>query len=129
MKYSERKISQCILPLRNSIFNFSLKVVKKLLSVIFKFNMVSVWHLPSRTVFYRFYDVICRHHIVSGTREELKLIYFFLLKRCYLLERKRLHRFKSQLLNSPNFQPGQLLSSCLGIDLNLSLSLKQLSCL
>ena len=26
-------------------------------------------------VFYRFYDVICSHHIVSGTRVELNRIY------------------------------------------------------
>ena len=68
--------------------------------------------------FYRFYDVICNH------RESVVL-----LKRCYLLEKKRLHRFiKPQLLNFPNFQPSQLLSSCLGFKLNTSLSPWQLGC-
>ena len=57
-------------------YDFSLKVAKKLLSVIFKFNMISASHFPLRAVFYRFYDVICRHRIVIGTKVELKWIYF-----------------------------------------------------
>ena len=74
--------------------------------------MISVQYLPLRAFFYRFYDVICRHGVSIA-----------LLKRCYLLEKKRLHRFiKPQLLNFPNFKTGQLLSNCLGFDLNLSLS-------
>ena len=60
--------------------------------------MISAQYLPLRAVFYRFYDVICRHC------ESVVL-----LKRCYLLEKKKLHRFvKSQLLNFPNFQHAQL---------------------
>ena len=38
-----------------------LKVAKKLLSIIFKFSMISAQYLPLKAVFYRFYDVICRH--------------------------------------------------------------------
>ena len=56
----------------NSIFHFRLscldknydlclKVSKKLLSIIFKFSMISVQYLPLRAIFYQFYDVICRH--------------------------------------------------------------------
>ena len=45
-----------------------------------------------------------------------------LLKHCYLLDKERRHRFiKPQLLNFPNFQPSQMLSSCLGFNLNVSL--------
>ena len=40
--------------------------------------------------------------------------------------RKDFTGFKSQLVNFSNFQPGQLLSSCLCFDLNLSLSPLQL---
>ena len=107
----------------NSIFHFGLSclekncdlglnIAKKLLSIIFKFNMISAQYLPLKAVFYRFSEVICRH------RESI-----FLLISFYLLEKKRLHRFiKTQLLNFPNFQPGRLLSSCLGFDSNLRLS-------
>ena len=74
--------------------------------------MITAQYLPLRAFIYQFYDVICRH------RESIVLP-----KRCYLLEKKRLHRFiKPQLLNFPNFQPGQLLSSCLAFVVNLSLS-------
>ena len=73
-----------------------------------------------RSVFYRFYDAISRYRIVSDTGVELKWIYFPTYKCCYLLETKRLHRFKHQLLNFPNFLPDQLVSSRLGFDLNLS---------
>ena len=38
----------------------------------------------------------------------------------HLLEKKKLHRFKSQLLYFPNFHLGQLLSNYLGFELNLS---------
>ena len=81
----------------------------KLLNVIF--NMILVKHLLSRAVFYRFYDFLCWHCSASGTRLELKWIYFFLLKRCYLFEKKRFYRFKSQLLNFPSFS----LVSCLAV--------------
>ena len=57
-------------------YNFSLKVARKLPSVIFKFSMISAWHLPLRAVFYWFYDFICRHHIFGGIRVKLKWIYF-----------------------------------------------------
>ena len=33
----------------------------KMLSIIFKFSMISAQYLPLKAVFYRFYDVICRH--------------------------------------------------------------------
>ena len=113
--------------MQNSIFHFSLscldknydlglKVAKKLLSILFKFSMISAQHLPMRAVFYRFYVVICRHC------ESIVV-----LKCCQFLEEKRLHRFiKLQLLNFQNFLPGKLLGSCLGFDLNLSLSPQQL---
>ena len=56
----------------NSIFHFCLscleknydlclKVAKKLLSIIFKFSIISVQYLSLREVFYRSYDFICRH--------------------------------------------------------------------
>ena len=113
--------------MQNSIFHFSLscldknydlglKVAKKLLSILFKFSMISAQYLPMRAVFCRFYVVTCRHceSIVE-------------LNCCQLLEKKRLHRFtKLQLLNFQNFLTGKLLSSCLGFDLNLSLSPQQL---
>ena len=68
--------------------------------------------LPLRADFYRFYDVVCKH-----------CEFIVVLKRCQLLEKKRLHRFiKPQLLNFRNLQPGKFLGSCLGFDLNLSLS-------
>ena len=35
--------------------------VSKMLSIIFKFSMISAQYLPLKAVFYRFYDVICRH--------------------------------------------------------------------
>ena len=58
--------------INNSIFHFrlsclgknydlGLKVAKKLLSIIFKFSMISAQYLPLRVGFYRFYDLICRH--------------------------------------------------------------------
>ena len=115
--------------MQNSIFHFSLicldknydlglKVAKKLLSILFKFSMISAQHLPMRAVFYRFYVVICRHC------ESIVV-----LKCCQFLEEKRLHRFiKLQLLNFQNFLPGKLLGSCLGFDLNLSLSPQQIGC-
>ena len=53
-------------------YDSSFKVAKKLLTVIFKLNMISTWHLPLKAVFYRFYDVICRHRTASGVRMELK---------------------------------------------------------
>ena len=52
------------------------KVAKKLLSVIFKFSMVLMWHLSLRAVFYWFYDIIFRDLIVSGAGMELHWIYF-----------------------------------------------------
>ena len=56
--------------------------------------------------FDKFYKVICRH------RECIVL-----LKRCYLLENKRILRFvKLQLHNFPVFLPCQFLRSCLGFD-------------
>ena len=68
--------------------------------------------LAIKGIFYQFYDVICRHC------ESIVL-----LKRCYLLEKNKLHTFiKSQFLNFPNFQHGQFLSKCLGFDLNLVLN-------
>ena len=64
-----------------------------MLSMLFKFSMISAQNFPLRAVFYQFYDVICRHC------EPVVL-----LKRCYLLEKKRLHRFiKTHLLNFQNF--------------------------
>ena len=56
----------------NSIFHFSLscleknydlrfKVAKKLLSIMFKLSMILAQYLSLKAVFYRFYDVICRH--------------------------------------------------------------------
>ena len=42
-------------------YDLSLKVAKKLLSIIFKFSMISAQYLPLKAVFYRFYGVICRH--------------------------------------------------------------------
>ena len=113
----------------NSIFHFSLsclektydlgfKVAKKLLSIIFKFSMILAQCLPLRAVFYRFYDVICRHC------ESIVV-----LKRCQLFEKKKLHRFiKPLLLNFQNFQLGQLLGICSSFDLNLSFSPLQLGC-
>ena len=53
-------------------YDSSFKVAKKLLTAIFKLNMISTWHLPLKAVFYRFYDVICRHRTASGVRMELK---------------------------------------------------------
>ena len=58
--------------LSNFMFHFSLscfdknndlllKFAKALLSIIFKFSMISVQYLLLRADFYRFYDVICRH--------------------------------------------------------------------
>ena len=41
-------------------YDLRLKVAKKLLSIIFKFSMISAQYLPLKAVFYRFYDVICR---------------------------------------------------------------------
>ena len=38
-----------------------LKVAKKLLNIIFKFSMITAQHLPLKSVFYQFYDVIFRH--------------------------------------------------------------------
>ena len=35
--------------------------VSKMLSIIFKFSMISAQYLPLKAIFYRFYDVICRH--------------------------------------------------------------------
>ena len=67
-------------------YDLSLKVAEKLLSIIFKFSMVSAQYLPLRTFFIDFI---------------------------------KLHRFiKPRLLNFPNFQSGQLLSSCLSFDPN-----------
>ena len=114
--------------IRNSIFHSSLscleknydlplKVAKKLLIIIFKFSRISAQYLSIPVssilaVFYRFYDVICRHC------ESIAV-----LKRCWLLEKERLHSFiKPQLFNFQNFQPEELLGSCLGFDLNLNLS-------
>ena len=57
-------------------YNFSLEVARNLLGVIFKFYIISSWHLSLRANFYQFYDVICRHCIASGTRVELKWIHF-----------------------------------------------------
>ena len=89
-----------------------------MLSIIFKFSMTSAQYLLLRAVFYRFYDVIFRHC------ESIVL-----LERCYLLEKKRLHRLiKPPLLNFQYFQLGELLSSCLGFEPNLSLILSQLGC-
>ena len=42
-------------------YDLRLKVAKKMLSIIFKLSMISAQYLPLKTVFYRFYDVICRH--------------------------------------------------------------------
>ena len=42
-------------------YGFCLKVAKALLSMIFKCSMISAQNLPLKAVFYRFYDVICRH--------------------------------------------------------------------
>ena len=42
-------------------YDLRLKVAKKLLSIIFKFSMISAQYLPLKAVFHRFYDVICRH--------------------------------------------------------------------
>ena len=49
-------------------YDFWLKVSKKLLSLIFKFNMISAWYLPLRAVFYWFYDTIV--DIVFSKAEE-----------------------------------------------------------
>ena len=115
--------------INNSIFHSSLscleknydlrhKTAKKQLSIILKLSMISVQCFPQRAVFYRFYNVICRN---------CKSV--LLLKRCYLLEKKKLQRFiKPKLLNFQNCQPSQLLSSCFGLDLKLSLSCQQLDC-
>ena len=65
--------------------------------------MISAQYLPLKVDFYRFYDVMCRDC-------ESIVVH----KRCNLLEKKRLLNFK-------NFLPGELLGSCLGFDLNLSL--------
>ena len=81
--------------------------------------MISVWQLPLRAIFYLFYDVDI---VLLVAHEWNESKYIYPLKRCYLLEKKRLHRFKPQLLNFRNFRPGQLFNSCLGFDLNLSLS-------
>ena len=93
-------------------YDFSLKVAKTFLSIIFKFSLISVWYLPLRAAFYRY-------QIVSSPRVEINWIYCS--NSCYLLEKKGLQRFiKPQLLNFQDFQSGQLLSSCLGFHLNLS---------
>ena len=89
--------------------------------------MISARHVTLRTVFYRFYDVICRYRVVSGTRVEQSES-IFLLKHYYLLVKKRLRKFNPQLFNFPDFQPGQLLSICLGFNLDLSLRPQQLGC-
>ena len=69
--------------------------------------MSSAQYFPLKAVFYGFYDVIYRHC------ESIVV-----LECCYLLEKKRLHRFiKPQLFNFHSFQPGELLGSCLGFDL------------
>ena len=92
-------------------YDLRLKCSKKLLSIIFKFSMISAQYVPMKAVFYRFCDVICRHC-------ESVVV----LQRRQLLEKKRLHRFmKPQLFKFQNFRPGELLASCLGFDLNLSL--------
>ena len=92
----------------NSIFHFSLSCLEKKYDLRLKFakhnihkSMISAQYFPLKAVFYRFYDVIYRH------RESVFV----------------LHRFiKPQLLNLQNFQPGELLASCLGFDLNLIFS-------
>ena len=84
--------------------------------------MISTQNFPLMAVFYRSYDVVCRH---CESIVLLKCCYLLEKKkrRCYLLEKKRRHRFiRLQLLHFQNFQPGELLGSCLGFDLNLSLS-------
>ena len=44
--------------LGTKLYDFSFKVAKKLLDVIFNFNMISTWHLPLRT---GFFSILRRH--------------------------------------------------------------------
>ena len=46
-------------------YDFCLKVPKRLLSVIFRFNMISAWYLALRAVFYLFHGIICRRRFFS----------------------------------------------------------------
>ena len=97
--FISNSISHFTLSCLEKNYDLGLKVGNIFLSIIFKFSMVSAQYLPLRAVFYWFYEVICRHC------ESIVL-----LKRCYLLEKKRLHRFiKPHLLNFQNFQPSELL--------------------
>ena len=103
-------------------YDLCFKVAKKFFNQIFKFSLISAQYLPLRAVFYQFYDLIYRH---CESIVLLKCCYLLEKKkrRCYLLEKKRRHRFiRLQLLHFQNFQPGELLGSCLGFDLNLSFS-------
>ena len=94
-------------------YDLSLKIYKNLLSLIFKFSLLSAQCSPLSEFFIdfmtSFVDVV------------------LLVKSCYLLQHKILYRFiKSPFINFSNFQSGQLLSSCLSFDLNFSFSRQQL---
>ena len=97
-------------------YDFSLTAAKKLLKhniqMEHEFSLIFV---IERSFFINFMTSFVDILLLSES--------IFLRKCCHLLEKKRIHWFiKHQLLNFPCFQPGELSSSCLSVDLNLSLS-------